>query len=78
MCLDAFYRLQIFQSQASAQLVDQAHSLHLTVQLRDEQLREASDELESRGALITQLEGQIQELQDTVMDHDATLQFLED
>ena len=55
-CLDALYRLQIFQSQATAQLVDQAQALHLTVQLRDEQLREASDELESRGALITQLE----------------------
>jgi len=55
-CLDALYRLQIFQSQATAQLVDQAQALHLTVQLRDEQLREASDELKSRGALITQLE----------------------
>ena len=55
-CLDALYRLQIFQSQATAQLVDQAQALHLTVQLRGEQLREASDELESRGALITQLE----------------------
>ena len=78
LCLDALYHLQIFQSQATAQLVDQAQALHLTVQLRDEQLHEARDELESRGALITQLEGQIQELQDTVMDHDATLQFLED
>ena len=55
-CLDALYRLKIFQSPATAQLVDQAQALHLTVQLRDEQLREASDELESRGALITQLE----------------------
>ncbi|XP_039841729.1 uncharacterized protein LOC120702017 [Panicum virgatum] len=43
---------QIFLSQATAQLVDQAQALHLTVQLRDEQLCEASDELESRGALI--------------------------
>jgi len=32
----------------------------MTVQLRDE--REASDELESRGDLIAQLEGQVQEL----------------
>ena len=48
----------------------------MTVQLRDE--REASDELESRAILIAQLEGQVQELQDTVMDRDATLQFLED
>ena len=48
----------------------------MTVQLRDE--REASDELESRGDLIAQLEGQVQELQDTVTDRDATLQFLED
>ena len=55
-CLDALYRLQIFQSQATAQLIDQAQALHLTVQLRDEQLREASDELENRGALITKLE----------------------
>ena len=59
LCLDVLYRLQIFQSYATAQLVDQAQALHLTVQLRDEQLREASDELESRGALITQLEGQV-------------------
>jgi hypothetical protein len=51
-CLNALYRLQIFLSQATAQLVDQAQALHLTVQLRDEQLCEASDELESRGALI--------------------------
>ena len=58
-CLDALYHLQTFQSQATAQLVDQAQTLHLTVQLRDEQLREASDELKSRGALITQLEGQV-------------------
>ena len=57
LCLDGLYRLQIFQSNATAQLVDQAQALHLTVQLRDEQLREASDELESRGALITLLEG---------------------
>ena len=56
LCLDVLYRLQIFQSYATTQLVDQAQALHLTVQLRDEQLREASDELESRGALITQLE----------------------
>jgi len=41
-CLNALYRLQIFLSQATAQLVDQAQALHLTVQLRDEQLREAS------------------------------------
>ena len=55
-------------SQATTQLVDQAQALHLTVQLRDKQLHEASDELESRGALITQLESQVQELQDTEMD----------
>jgi len=51
--------------------------LHLTVQLRDEQLQVASDELESRGALITQLQGQVHELQDMVMDRDATIHFLE-
>jgi len=62
LCLDALYHLQISQSYATAQLVDQAQALHLTVQLRDEQLREASDELESRGAQITQLESQVQEL----------------
>ena len=57
LCLDRLYHLQISQSYATAQLVDQAQALHLTVQLRDEQLRDAIDELESRGALITQLEG---------------------
>ena len=62
LCLDALYRLQIFQSQATAQLVDQAQALHLTIQLRDEQLQEASAEIESRGALITQLHGQVHEL----------------
>ena len=50
----------------------------MTVQLRDEQLREASDQLENRGALIAQLEGQVQELHDTIMDREAMLQFLED
>ena len=77
-CLNALYRLQIFLSQVAAQLVDQAQALHTTVHLQDEQLREASDELERRGALIAQLEGQVQELQDTVMDRDAALQFLEE
>ena len=57
MCLDGLYRLHTFQSYAVAQLVDQAQALHLTVQLRDEQLQEASAELESRAALITQLHG---------------------
>jgi chromosome segregation ATPase len=78
LCLDGLYHLQTFQSQATAQLVDQAQALHLTVQLRDGQLREASDELESRGALITQLQSEVQVLQDTVMDRDTTLHFLED
>ena len=32
-CLDALYHLQTFQSQATAQLVDQAQALHMTVQL---------------------------------------------
>ena len=59
MCLDGLYRLHTYQSYAVAQLVDQARALHLTVQLRDEQLREASDELVSRGALITQLQSQV-------------------
>ena len=45
----------------------------MIVQLRDEQLREASDELESRGALITQLEGQVRKQQDMVMDRDVML-----
>src|SRR6185437_8148675 len=74
MCLDGLYRLHTYQSYAVAQLVDQAQALHLTVQLRDEQLQEASAELERRAALITQLH----ELQDTVMDRDATINFLED
>ena len=52
--------------------------MHLTVQLRDKQLQEASAELESRAALITQLHGQVHELQDTVTDRDATIIFLED
>ena len=78
MCLDGLYRLHTFQSYAVAQLVDQAQALHLTVQLRDEQLQEASAELESRGALITQLHGHVHELQDTVMDRDAMINFLED
>ena len=52
--------------------------MHLTVQLRDEQLRDANDELANWGALITQLQSQVQELQDMVMDRDATLHFLED
>ena len=78
LCLDGLYRLQTFQSYATAQLVDQAQASHLTIQLRDEQLREASDELASRGALITQLQGQVHELQDTMMDRDATIHFLED
>ena len=59
LCLDGLYHLQTFQSQATAQIVDQAQALHLTVQLRDDQLREASDELASRGALITQLQSQV-------------------
>jgi hypothetical protein len=42
---NALYRVQVFQSQAMAQLVDQAQALQMTVQLRDEQLRETSDEL---------------------------------
>ena len=58
--------------------MDQAQALHLTVQLRDEQLQEASAELESRAALIALLHGQVHELQDTVMDHDAMINFLED
>ena len=78
LCLDGLYRLQTFQSYATAQLVDQAQASHLTIQLRDEQLCEASDELASRGALITQLQGQVNELQDTVMDRDATIHFLKD
>jgi len=73
LCLDGLYHLQTFQSYATTQLVDQAQALHLIVQLRDEQLREASDELESRGALITQLEGQVRKLQYMVMDCDAML-----
>ena len=52
--------------------------MHLTVQLRDEQLQEASAELEGRAALIAQLHGQVHELQDTVLDRDATINFLED
>jgi hypothetical protein len=52
--------------------------LHLAVQLRDEQLQEASTELESRATLIALLHGQVHELQDTVMDRDATINFLED
>jgi len=52
MCLDGFYRLHTYQSYAVAQLVDHAQDLHLVVQLRDEQLQEASAELESRAALI--------------------------
>ena len=52
--------------------------MHLTVQLRDEQLQEASAELESRAALIAQLHGQVHKLQDTVMDRNATINFLED
>ena len=76
--LDGLYRLHTFQSYTVAQLVDQAQALHLTVQLRDEQLQEASAEFESRAALITQLHGQIHELQDMVTDRDATINFLED
>ena len=52
--------------------------MHLAVQLRDGQLQEASTELESRATLIAQLHGQVHELQDTVMDRDATINFLED
>ena len=78
MCLDGLYRLHTYQSYTVAQLVDQARALHLTVQLRDEQLQEASAELESRAALITQLYGQVHELQDMVLDRDATINFLED
>ena len=52
--------------------------MHLVVQLRDGQLQEASTELESRATLITQLHSQVHELQDTVMDRDATINFLED
>jgi len=77
-CLSSLYHLQVYQSQATAQLVDQAQALHMTIQLRDDQLREASDELESRGAQIAQLEGQVQELQDTVVDRNETVQFLEE
>ena len=77
-CLDGLYRLHTYHSYAVAQLVDQAQALHLTVQLREEQLQEASAKLESRAALITQLHGQIHKLQDTVTDHDATINFLED
>ena len=58
--------------------MDQAQALHLTVQLTDEQLQEASAELESRATLIAQLHGQVHELQDMVMDRDATIHFLED
>ena len=78
MCLDGLYRLHTYQSYVVAQLVDQAQALHLTVQLRDEQLQEASAELESRAALIAQLHGQVHELQDTVLDRNATINFLED
>ena len=42
MCLDGLYRLHTYQSHAVAQLVDHAQALHLAVQLRDEQLQEAS------------------------------------
>ena len=76
--LDGLYKLHTFQSYAIAQLVDQAQALHLTVQLRDVQLQEASAEFKSRAALITQLHGQIHKLQDTVMDRDATITLLED
>ena len=40
--LDGLYRLHTFQSYTVAQLVDEAQALHLNVQLRDEQLQEAS------------------------------------
>jgi chromosome segregation ATPase len=76
--LNALYHLQVYHSQATAQLIDQAQVFHQTIQLRDEQLREASAELESRGTRISQLEGQVQELQDTIADRNAMIQFLED
>ena len=37
-CMNALYRLQVFQSQTTAQLVDQAQTLQMTLQLRDEQM----------------------------------------
>ena len=78
MYLYGLYRLHTYQSHAISQLVDHAQALHLAVQLRDEQLQEASVELESRATLIAQLHGQVHELQDTVLDRDATINFLED
>jgi len=59
-CTNAPYRLQVFQSQATAQLVDQAQTLQTTLQLRDEQMHEAGAELADMGARIGTLEGQVQ------------------
>ena len=50
----------MFQSQATAQLVDQAQTLQTTLQLRDEQMHEAGAELADMGARIGTLEGQVQ------------------
>jgi hypothetical protein len=77
-CMNALYRLQTFQSQATAQLVDQAQTLQMTVQLRDEQMQQASDELADRGARIGTLEAQVQELQVTLAERAAELDFLAD
>ena len=50
----------------------------MTVQLRDEQMQQASDELADRGARIGTLEAQVQELQVTLTKRAAELDFLAD
>ena len=77
-CTNAPYRLQVFQSQATAQLVDQAQTLQTTLQLRDEQMHEAGAELADMGARIGTLEGQVQELQAAIGERNAKHNFLGD
>ncbi|RLN41176.1 uncharacterized protein C2845_PM01G44810 [Panicum miliaceum] len=77
-CMNALYRLLTLQSQALEQLTDLAQAYHMMADIRDEQIKELSKDLEDRDAQIGQLEGQVQE-QDTLMgERDDMIAHLEE
>ena len=61
-----------------AQLVDLAQTLQMTINLRDEQMQDASEEIVDRGVRIGQLEGQVETLEVIDGERKAMIEFLED
>lgn len=69
-CLNALYRLQTFQREGLAQVVDLAQFRHMTIQLKDEQMQDLAGQVGACEATIGQLEN-------TVADRQATIDLLE-